>query len=331
MIVDRTGEKRMASCGLVMEIIRYRNAKDVDVRFSDGTIAERKTYDAFCKGIIAKPRPTHIGETRVANNGMEMQIVAYRNCHDIDVRFENGILAEHKTYKAFSTGSKCPPKPTKVGEKKKANCGLEMEIIAYKNAADIDVRFENGIVCNHQTYTNFKRGSISSDNKNKAAVRIGEKRLSNGGLCMEIIAYRNSRDIDVRFENGLVREHQTYEMFQKGRINPPATDANEKEVCKTLNCGIAARISAYRNRNDIDITFEDGYVLTHRGYSGFRHGTTIHPHIGYKSNHLFHGVYTKFAFRRNDKIYYSCIFPDGSKDILTPQEIMEKQGVKPAF
>ena len=42
--LDRTGEKKIMNCGLEAEIICYRNADDIDVKFEDGYIAYNKSY-----------------------------------------------------------------------------------------------------------------------------------------------------------------------------------------------------------------------------------------------------------------------------------------------
>lgn len=41
--------------GLTAEIIAYRCVGDIDVRFSDGTIVEHKTYSHFCSGHMLRP------------------------------------------------------------------------------------------------------------------------------------------------------------------------------------------------------------------------------------------------------------------------------------
>lgn len=48
-VINRVGETRVMKCGMEAIIIRYRKAIDIDVRFEDGTVVERKTYSAFKK------------------------------------------------------------------------------------------------------------------------------------------------------------------------------------------------------------------------------------------------------------------------------------------
>lgn len=52
----RLGEEGYNTKGYRMTIIAYRRARDIDVQFDDGTIAEHVVYDAFKKGHVKKPK-----------------------------------------------------------------------------------------------------------------------------------------------------------------------------------------------------------------------------------------------------------------------------------
>lgn len=45
-----------------------------------------------------------VGETQMMNCGMRATIIRYRKYADIDVRFEDGTVAEHKRYDIFRKG-----------------------------------------------------------------------------------------------------------------------------------------------------------------------------------------------------------------------------------
>ena len=107
--IDRLGETRMMNCGMEATIIRYGGATDIDVRFEDGTIVEHKSYAPFKKGEIANPNiktsaENCLGETHMMNCGMEATIIRYGKYTDIDVRFEDGTIVEHKSYASFKKG-----------------------------------------------------------------------------------------------------------------------------------------------------------------------------------------------------------------------------------
>ena len=225
--IDRVGETRVMKCGMEAIIIRYGGATDIDVRFEDGTVAKNRWYGNFKKGEIANPNiktftEVRLGETRMMNCGMEATIIRYGGATDIDVRFEDGAVAVHKAYGEFKKGGIAHPSTTakaRLGETRMMKCGMKATIIRYENADDINICFEDGKVVEHKTYRAFKKGYIAHQNTNvPVEARLGETQMMNCGMEATIIRYENSRDIDVRFEDGKVVGHKTYNAFKKGEI-----------------------------------------------------------------------------------------------------------------
>ena len=101
---ERIGEIRLAKNGMKMTIIEYRNCDDIDIQFEDGTIVRGRTYGSFKKGTIAYPKPSRVGESTMASNGMKMTIIAYRTYDDIDIQFEDGAVVKNRRYQHFKTG-----------------------------------------------------------------------------------------------------------------------------------------------------------------------------------------------------------------------------------
>ena len=225
--IDRLGETRMMNCGMATTIIRYGNNRDIDVRFEDGTVVAHKTYNAFKKGKIANQNiktfaEVRLGETRMMNCGMKATIIRYNMVRDIDVRFEDGTVVVHKTYNAFKKGEIANQNikvsaENRLGETRMMNCGMKATIIRYDGYDDIDVRFEDEKVVEHRTYGEFKKGGIAHPSTT-AKARLGETRMMNCGMEATIIRYENSRDIDVRFEDGAATEHKGYKEFKNGKI-----------------------------------------------------------------------------------------------------------------
>ena len=161
-----------------------------------------------------------LGETRMMNCGMKATIIRYGRCDDIDVRFEDGALVEHKDYSKFKKGKIANPNfNSRLGKTRVMKCGMEATIIRYGGATDIDVRFEDGAIMEHMIYSKFKKGSIAHPNtKVSAKDRLGETNMMNCGMEATIIQYAKYTDIDVRFEDGAVVEHKVYGAFKKGGI-----------------------------------------------------------------------------------------------------------------
>lgn len=111
--------------------------------------------------------------------------------------------------------------------------------------------------------------------------RIGETRTMNNGLKATIIAYRGCMDMNIQFEDGVVREHTTYDTFKKGKIayNPISPSKTkiayaENRIGETrvMNNGMKATISAYRNSGSMDVQFEDGSIRENIPYARFKRG-----------------------------------------------------------
>ena len=225
--INRLGENKMMNCGMEATIIRYENADNIDVRFEDGAVVKHKTYNAFKKCYIAHPNTSaeaRLGETRMMNCGMEATIIRYGKAIDIDVRFKDGVMVEHKAYGEFKKGGIANPNikasaKDRLGETRMMNCGMKATIIRYNTSKEIDVRFEDGTVVKHKSYSKFKKGKIANPNT-KASVenRLGKIRIMNCGMKATIIRYNGVHDIDIRFEDGKVAEHKTYGAFKKGGI-----------------------------------------------------------------------------------------------------------------
>lgn len=109
--------------------------------------------------------------------------------------------------------------------------------------------------------------------KSKTEGRIGETNIAKNGMRMTIIAYKNYKDIDVRFDDGTVREHIRYEHFLSGDvINQNAGRANSAQVkaqvlgmqVKNVYNGKLMTLTEYRSARDVTVEVEDGTVFTTR-------------------------------------------------------------------
>ena len=220
-------------------------------------------------------------------------------------------------------------KTDRLGKTKMMSCGMEATIIRYRGATDIDVRFKDGAIAKHKTYNLFKEGGIANPNmKVSAETRLGETRMMNCDMEATIIRYGNSKDIDVRFEDGTIAKCKGYKEFKKGGIaNPSTTAENRLGETRMMNCGMKATIIRYENNRDIDVRFEDGKVVGHKAYGTFKKGEIAHQslNLNYGSKD-FHGFICKRGFIDEGRTLYECICKHcGLEDVLTPQEMMEHE------
>ena len=117
-MTNRIGEKSVANNGQGMVIIGYKNSKDIDIRFDDGTVLHKRSYRNFKDGAIKNPngsrakisphkklKEARIGESRLSGDNQKMTIIAYRNANDIDIMFGDGAVIYNRRYSEFKAGA----------------------------------------------------------------------------------------------------------------------------------------------------------------------------------------------------------------------------------
>jgi hypothetical protein len=115
---------------------------------------------------------------------------------------------------------------------------------------------------------------------------VGYKQTNRQGLTYEVITYRNNKDIDVKFQDGLVIEHTKVTKLNQNTIFHPDypipkinKTPSEKRLGETRKNkqGRKMTIIAYRGAADIDVQFESKFVVDHTEYKLFERGTICDP------------------------------------------------------
>ena len=238
-------------------------------------------------------KEARLGESRAMHNGMEATIIEYRKSTDIDVRFADGSVRKHCGYQEFKSGYISHPDNTRdasearrVGEKRKMKNGLTATLITYRSSASVDVRFDDdGVEIHNVTYATFNEGKVGhpdSLHASKKKNRVGETRTMFNGMKATIVEYRLAHDLDIEFEDGVVREHCAYKEFCSGNIAHPNDIAEAQALARIgekryMTCGLEATIVEYRSYKDVDVEFEDGTIAKHKSYGNFLEGSIAHP------------------------------------------------------
>lgn len=186
---------------------------------------------------------TRIGVTRLNTQNEKMTIIEYKGAKDVTVQFGDGAIREHVQYYNFEKGQVRHPIKivtqgiTRIGETRVNNQNERMEIIDYKNAACMTVRFDDGTVHHNVQYHNFCKGRVKKTEskeikKSQAAEqkfgamecrtdRIGEERFNTKNERMKIINYNNTHDITVRFDDGTIKAGVHYRHFLDSYVKKP--------------------------------------------------------------------------------------------------------------
>lgn len=95
------------------------------------------------------------------HSGKIAQIIAWRGTGDIDVQFEDGPIISHCQYSNFKRGTINPDFfVNRFGEVRLMKNGMRAEIIAYRKAEDIDIKFEDGAIVKNSRYQHFKNVTV---------------------------------------------------------------------------------------------------------------------------------------------------------------------------
>lgn len=101
---NRLGEKHLMNDGHEVEIIEYKNAKNLVISYKDGTLVKNRTYDCLLKGSIMKPFG-RVGEKHITNQGYELEIIEYFNAKNCTVKFGENQIVKNKIYTSIKKGS----------------------------------------------------------------------------------------------------------------------------------------------------------------------------------------------------------------------------------
>ena len=266
-----------------------------------------------------------LGERRQMNCGAWAQIVEYKNCKQILVRFDNGYES-WSSYAKFQKGDiKNHPnskKDERLGKCRQMNDGSFAKIIEYKNNHEILVRFDDGWDT-WTRYSAFLSGNVSRQSQQRTE-RLGERHQMNCGSWAEIIEYNNHRNIVLRFDSGPKTKTTRYTRFKTGSVSDPnikRTTYNHPSNPKirildphhydyligeknTMNNGEIATIISVRSKKDITVEFENGYQ-TDVSYHTFQNGEVANPLIPtvYGVGYLGVGPYLSVVDGKSQKAY----------------------------
>lgn len=199
----------------------------------------------------------------------------------------------------------------RTGEININNQGLKMWIKEYRGVDDIDVEFEDGFILYNKKYGSFKNKTIENKNYPKLAKstlesdRLGEIKYNNQGLKMEIVDYKNTNNITVRFEDGYLK-NSFYQLFQEGKIHNPnykhSKLNNRVGEIKLLNNGYTAKIIKYKNANDMEILIIETNEKIKCTYIQFKKGNirSVYERNLYNIGYIGEGEYSS---TKHSKIY----------------------------
>lgn len=220
------GYKSETAKGEVFEVIEYKDRKKITIRFSCGT--ERNTTSTHIKhGKVLFPRVTfnsEVGDVICNKDGVSAEIISIdtkrKRCK---LKFEDG---EVKNYSLEITRNlnftKSPTTRVRVGEHYPTSKYGEVEVISYKNAHNVTIKFEDGTESICQA-ASLRLGSIGHP---KSGTPEGFRFTNNEGFSGTVVEYISPLKVKIEWDAGGV----TYAMaanVKMGGVYYP----NHKSIC----------------------------------------------------------------------------------------------------
>ena len=124
----------------------------------------------------------------------------------------------------------------------------------------------------------------------KKEVRIGAIQIAQNGQTMKIIEYIDNKNITVEYEDGTIVKNKQLVNFKNGTIrNPNKPLLNTKKAQKRIGENVKANngqymtIVEYKDKNHIDVIFEDGTIVQNKTYNNFKNGLIKNPNFSKKN------------------------------------------------
>ena len=269
-------------------IVRFRGGKTADIRHvTCGNVIEGRSINYLfrtktmsCDFCREKRYEAHAGERRKMNCGLWAEITRFGSFFDVDIRFEDESERRNIRYSAFLAGQVIPKgfyQARHLDERRMMKCGLEAVIIRYEDQFDMDVRFSDGSERYHATYAAFRLGKLRPEGfreKKAAEEVVGQWRMMNCGLRARIIERRSSKDCDVEFEDGSLRNGVRQAHFMDGDLSPEGyyekLHMDEKRIMRNglegtiISCPDAKHVTVrLSNGDEAMVTYNEfcnGYV-----------------------------------------------------------------------
>lgn len=153
-----------------------------------------------------------------------------------------------------------------IKEKEKVSLhGRHMVLVAYYDARNVDVSFDDGLVV-ATTYDRFKKGDVCHPEDKRGpfkGYRVGESIVNRLGETVTITAYRSYNDIDVIIDDKVEKSHCRYLDFSSGNINSKTSKTSFKDCLNkkfTNKYGETATVIEYVNANKVTIQFDTGEI-----------------------------------------------------------------------
>ncbi len=105
--------------------------------------------------------------------------------------------------------------------------------------------------------------------------RVGEKYTTNEGYEIEIVDYKSSKEVSVKFSDGIIAKGLQYYHVVKGSVGKSKNRIGEKYI---TNEGYEVEIIEYFSKDNTTIKFKNGFILHNIGVGNLKKGNVKNPY-----------------------------------------------------
>lgn len=188
-------------------------------------------YPTIKEKPIPRPRPSskdqYMNQIKKMRCGMNATIIGYRSLRDIDVEFEDHTVCEHVSVERWINGTIENQALIAgiVGQSRKMKDGLITTVIECRKCDNLVIEWHDHTTLSRVELKEWEAGTIRKPIKrekvNYGRKYIGQTRVMNCGKKATVIAYQNSNNITVQFEDGWIKEHCRIDKWRQGKIAHP--------------------------------------------------------------------------------------------------------------
>lgn len=294
-------------------IIKYKNSKDVDVVFEGDNLCTNTTIAQLKKGLFVKDcenkrsienmKKKYIGKIFKSKNGETALILNYINNKKVKVKFSDGyecfvssgFLKNDFTHPLKTNKNINNLKKKYEGIIYKNNKGRESKVIQYNSSNDVLVEFIEDKIRKKVLISSIRKGHVSHPDDERTVENYSKKLLgktftSNNGDDVVVIEYNGSKDIKIRFEDGIVSK-VSLSKLQIGRFSHPnKSHMNKESMVKSVlgksfinTYGMKAICIEYINCKEVYLQFEDKTIIKN-SKSNIIKGKFSHPYHNVHKN-----------------------------------------------
>lgn len=272
-----------------------------------------------------------IGKWFYNTHNEKAKVTDYKGYYQVELTFENGdkIITDKQKLKLgyFNKPSiiKYETNKQKIEDNYIGKILFTKDNIKYKIIKIIDWKYSYVYFIDYNIYQNVSHDLILSNkikllfNKNNA---IGVEFTNKNNEKASIIKYKNSKDVDVVFEDGNLCTNTTIAQLKKGLFvkdceNKRSIENMKKKyigkIFKSKN-GETALILNYINNKKVKVKFSDGYECFVS--SGFLKNDFTHPLKTNKNINNLKKKYEGIIYKNNKGREFKVIQYNSSNDVL---------------